>query len=994
MSWFDDPDLEAAFDDLPLDESHAAAASSMVFADYDYPEVGHIIGARYRVEKRLSHERLFVRHTRLDQGFLLRLLPGLFPGSQIQDRLEYVTDVAGLLNNELLGFVAEIGVCPRFGGFAICEWVEGISLSEIFVSTDVPQFELEEALGFMVDLGGVLAELHDVGVSHGMLDGADIVRDRAGRWKLLAPGLPAEKIDIGPPPHIESQMDATPGGDQWSLAYGVYALLVGAVPVGDSPMAPSDLRVDIPQSLDDVLLRALDYHVSRQWPSTEEFVSAFQTSVVQWRAGVGNSELLMSPDSLISLHPDGEEQASEDFARSRLAARSVVIEMLPEPVPTISMNFQSMARLRAEYRNNLIAGGLYAPGVSGLGKGQTVSVRLRYEPTGQSITVPAMVAQEASSDSKGTGLVFEAKAHTEVLKFTAAVDPASDLKPSDSLNATIVLDKDSEVTAAEAFLLSRLSGPTQLGYLRAFFNGLPFDFEETAVGLIDRGFVTVTRAAPPVTQSFRRSDLSSQPKGPAPTLRKEVPAPVAQKPQVPVASAQNVKSQATLRQIELSKDEVEIVLDKSTVFEGRGNYRAAMEILQNALAARTDARLLHRLAVVRARFQGTYGRSMRELQKALALRPENPEILASQRWIQALIDTESVQNVWKQSIAGGSYRLLRVDSDINRAWIEVDASSPTERRIISIDYVRGQVQSTVRAKDPREYSAISGDHPSLATLDERPTSGDHTTRMRRKKLANVARNSSDYGPWFRKGPIPLVSSEDSRFLIFERHPVTRDEGLYFVQETTTMSALKLERDGTRGVRPSIAPDGTVAFSTTGPIQAVWVAELYQAAREIMTVQGPSTALWSDDGNELFVLEHRTGIISKTDRKGHEPVKIAQVGACRGWFADLDLSRVVCLSSDERKLTLLSLETGAVVGEMTLDDRVSDVLLRKDGLAAAMTSAGLEFVDFGAGRRQLLPISVHPTSFAQNHWLPKHPLIILGASPATIELSAIDPGVFL
>jgi len=991
MPWFDDPDLEAAFDDLPLDESHAAAASSIVFADYDLLEVGDIIGGRYRAERRLSPERFFVRHTRLDHCFLLRLLPGLFPGSQIQDRLAYVTDVAGLLNNELLGFVAEIGVCPRFGGFAICEWVEGISLSEIFVSTDVPQFELEEALGFMVDLGGVLAELHDVGVSHGMLDGADIVRDRAGRWKLLAPGLPAEKIDIGPPPYVDSQMDATPGGDQWSLAYGVYALLVGEVPVGDSPLPPSDLRVDIPQSLDDVLLRALDHHVSKQWPSIEDFVSAFQTSVVQWRSGVGHSEPLLSPDSQISLHPDGEEESTEVFARSRLAARSVVIEMLPELVPAISMNFQSMARLRTEHRNNLIAGGLYAPGVLGLAKGKDVSITPQYQPTGQSITIPATVAQASDGDSNGTGFVFEAKAHAEVLKFTAAVDPAADLKPNDSLNATIVLDKDSEVTAAEAFLLSRLSGPTQLGYLRAFFNGLPFDFEETAVGLIDRGFVTVTRAAPPVTQAARRSDVSARVEQPAATVRKELVTP---KAQAPVVSAQKVTSQATLRQVELSKDEVEIVLDKSTVFEGRGNYRAAIEILQNALAARTDARLLHRLAVVRAKFQGTYGRSMRELKKALTLRPEDPDILASKRWIQALIDTESVQNVWKQSIAGGSYRLLRVDSDINRAWIEVDASSPTERRIISIDYVRGQVLSTVRAKDPREYSAIAGDHPSLSVLDERLNSENHATRTRRKKLAAVARNSNDYGPWFRKGPVPLLSSPDSRFLIFDRHPTTRAEGLYFVQENTTMSALKLERDGTRGERPSVAPDGAVVFSTAGPIQAVWVAEVYQAARDVMPVQGPSTALWSGDGNDLFVLEHRTGVVSKTDRKGSAPLKIAEVGACRAWFADLDVARVVCLSSDERKLTLLSLETGAVVGEMALDDRVTDVLLRNDGLAAATTIAGLEFVDFGAGRRQVLPVSVHPTSFSQNYWLPKHPLIILGASPASIELSAIDPGIFL
>ncbi len=974
MSWFDDPDLEAAFDGLPLEESHAAAASSIVMADYDLPDVGDVVAGRYRVERILSHERLFVRHTRLDHGFLLRLLPGLYPDSQIQSRLKFVTDVAGLLSSDLLGFVAEIAVCPRFGGFAICEWVEGVSLSEIFVAKDSPQFELEEALGFLVDLGGVLAELHDVGIAHGMLDGADIVRDRAGRWKLLAPGLPAEKIDIGPPPYVESQFDATPSSDQWSLAFGVYALLVGEVPVGDDPLPPSALRADIPQPMDEVLLRALSPHVSAQWPSVEDFVAAFQATIVQWRSNVGESEPILSPDSLISLHPDEEEKKTDVFARSRLEARSVVIEMSCEQEPTIYMSFQSVARLRAEYRNNLIAGGLFVPGVEGLPQDTIVNVTLAYEPTGDSLTVPAIVAQPADNYSNGTGFVFDTPVLNKVLKFCVSVDPASYLKPNDSLTSLIALDKDAEVSAAEAFLLSRLTGPTQLGYLRAFFNGLPFDFDETIVALIDRGYVSVARAAPAVTQSAKKSDIT----GPT------------------VESTKKATTHAKLRQIELTRDEVEIVLDKSTVFEGRGNFRAAIEILQNALSARTDARLLQRLAVVRARFQGTYGRSMREIEKALQLRPDDSEIQTSYRWMQALIDTESVQRVWHQTIAGGSYRLLRVDGEINRAWVEIDASSPTERRIVSIDYVRGQLQSTVRAKNPREFSAIPGDHPSLANLEARLRSGSNSSQSRREKLATVARNANEYGPWFREGPVPLTCSVDSRFIVFDRHPVTRAEGLHMVHETTSMSALKLERDGTQGVNPAIAPDGSgaVVFATIGVVHAVWIAELYQSARKIMTVQGTAHARWSADGSKLLVLEQQTGHVFKTDRKGSMSTQIADVGPCKTWFVDLAVARAVCLLTDQRTLVLLNLKTGAVVKIITLDDRVSNLILRDDGLAAAITPSGIEFVDFGTGRRRILAISVHPTSFAQNNWLPKHPLVILGASPASVELSVIDPGVFL
>lgn len=1028
MSWFDDPDLEEAFGDLPSEVSIALESP-----DFDVPNQGDVIGGRYRVLSQIAEGRLLVKHIRVDQTFLLRLLPRLQPGNQFYHRLEFVTDVAGLLNNELLGFVAEFAICPRFGGYAVCEFVEGTSLTDLIDATPAPRLELEEALGFMVDLGGILSELHDVGVAHGMLDGDDIVRDDSGRWRLLAPGVPCARITVGPPPHVTNQLQATPQSDQWSLAFSVYALLVGEVPEGDQPIAPSDLRADIPVALDDTILRALHPDPDQRFESIETFVDAFQSAIVQWRTPIGESSAALSLDSLFGLHPDADTGlAEESFARSRLAARSVIIGIQALATPRVQMSFQNITRLRTEFRRNIVAGGLFVPGQTNLKPGQNVEVTLIYEPanneiTSNEITARATVNQVSTTDPAGAALLFDPEEHARLKTFVRDVDPASDLNPKDRLSAARALDLNAQITAAEAFLLSRLGGPTELGHLRAFFNGLPFDFDETVVALIDKNFIQVERHAAKLTSTMpRRAETRPAPNTPnivdqpfAPTnprvQQRPQPAPqatpVARPTPQPTPAAKPEPQPAPRPQpgpkpqpapqpapnpdiprVELSRDEIEIVLDKATVFEARGNYRAAIEVLQNALNAKKDARLWHRIAVLRARFQGTYGRALRELEKALALSPNNPEILASQRWLEALIDTEALHPLFQQSFPNARLKFLRLDPDLHRAWVEIETSN--ERKIVTIDYSRGRIQNTQRAADPKNSTAIAGNHPRLASLEARLPQNANTQRIRRQKLAEMARTSDDYGPWFRPGPAPVACAPNSTFLVFDGHPTTRQEGLFIVQENTTMSPLKLERDGTRGLRPAIAPDatGAVAFSTNGPIQAIWVAELFQAPKEILTVSGDASAIWQDS-QTLIVLEHRSGKILKTGRKGGDPREIAQIGATRNWAADPEVEAVVCTAAGDRKLTRVLLKDGTT-SEIELPDRIEHLLLRSDGFAAALCASGIWMLDFNHRRKRLIRADLHPSSFHDNTWLPKQPLVVMLNTPDNLELVSIDPAVLL
>ncbi|MEZ4461403.1 MAG: hypothetical protein R3E66_17140 [bacterium] len=869
MSWFDDPDLEAAFDGIGLE-----AFESGLRTVYDEPVVGGEISNRYRIEKVISPGRCVVYHPGTDKHFTARLSSDLLPGTPQFERLNEVMDAAGLVSNDGLGFVVEFGVCPIFGGFAICERFEGSTFREVARSAGQSPFSLEDALSFVVDVGGMLADLHEIGVSHGLLDANDLARDRTGRWRLMPAGLPAETVTLAPP-GVKLQVESTEKSDQWALAFMVYGLMVGRS-AGTSPRPPSQLRQNLPPALDDVLLRALSVSEAARWPTTRAFVDAFQTAVIESNTQV--SEALNS-DVLLMVHPDGAVAATP--AKPKVEARAI------------------------------------------------------------------------------------------------------ELQPHDRLSLVKALDQHAQVNAAEAFLLSRISGTTEVSHLRSFFNGLPFDFDQTLIGLIEREFIRVTKATS-VTTPHRPVTK------PAIPVAREVTSAYTQAPRT-VDKPRTVEKP----KVEVPRDEIDVILDKASVFESRGNFRAAIEICHNALSTKMDGRLLHRLAVLRARFQGAYGKASRELERAHALRPDDTTIEDSRRWLQALIETEGIQKIWRYELPAGRYRMLRLDPDLRRLWVEIDASSPPERRVVAVDYQRGRVVSTVRSHDPRNESAIAGNHFRLAVHEAKLPSKNVTTRLRREKLVEMVKNSDDFGPWFRVGPSPIAYSPNSSFLVFDRHPETGEEGLYITHEGMTMAPLRLERDGLRGVRPVIAPDstGAVAYTTVGPIQAAWVSELYQASRQVHTVQGESSVLWSTDAQFVYVLEHRSGRIDAVGRRGGEPRTVAELDVSRAWYADPDNTLAVVVASNDKELSLVSFQTG-LKGRIKLPEKIERVLVRSDGIAVAQGRSGLWFIDFAAKRAESINVAVHPSSFDDNQWLPRQPLVFIRSTPDAVEVGAIDPAVVL
>ena len=120
-------------------------------------KVGNVVDGKYEVTAHISGDRFVVKSRDVHTTFELRRISTLAPGSRAWKRLEDVTAATTLLAVETLGYVTDFGQCPEYGGYAVCEHFEGVTWAEVI--KEGRQMELEDALSFVLDVGGALSAL-------------------------------------------------------------------------------------------------------------------------------------------------------------------------------------------------------------------------------------------------------------------------------------------------------------------------------------------------------------------------------------------------------------------------------------------------------------------------------------------------------------------------------------------------------------------------------------------------------------------------------------------------------------------------------------------------------------------------------------------------------------------------------------------------------------------------------------------------------------------
>lgn len=898
---------------------------------------GDLVDGKYEVTEHLRGDRFLVKSRDVHSVFELRRISTLAPGSRAWRRLDEVTAATTLLSVETLGYVTDFGQCPDFGGYAVCEHIDGTTWAEMV--RDGQQTELEDALSFVLDIGGAMAALHDVGLAVGVLDGHDLLRDKHGRWRVLAPGIEPEKIRLVKPPEMLDFHECSPASDQFTLAYCFFGLLIGAIPEWPPTLGPSDLRVDVPEGMNDAVLRALSRKPADRFPNIDMFQEAVQKALRAWREPVLSGFDAAEASRLLAKLPAAT--ASSGFERVQTQLKSCIIRM--DSASSLNFSFANIGRLRREYRRNLLIGTLYVPMRTTVPLGQELVVVLSYEPTRATCTVKGMCSHHISEREDrppGIGVRFEHGERDRILAWVRGIDPGLNLRPDDIVEASDK-DIDDNASAAEVFLISRLFRPITVGFLRASFNGMPFDFDETLHAMIEHEYVRVLGVE--AQQEKAKTEETRRPFG------------------RPRTNLFSMKDRSALYRETIAPDDISTILMQAEAHERSGNILAMIELLERAAEAIEDPDIFNRIALWKGRFQKDFGNALKYSDRALAADPGNPEYQGTQKWLEGLLEFEVTRHVVVVEAPNTTLRLVRVDTRRDRAWVEATSTSNNRKKLVAVNLERHSVADILRGGSDVHVVPVS---PSKSGTE----------------------------PSFVDGPNPIAWTQDGKWFV---HPGDHEFHLMLSQAGSAMST-HLSPQGVSGHRAAFAPAGTgkLAWVSFSPVHALWLSGPAMFSRKLCDLKSDAHIFWTADSSHIVVVEAGGGNRFCVRVADGESEDLSAIPGMIGYAVhDIEHRRAVVVDFDSGVATCFDLHSGEIVGRIHCEEAPTAFALRPDGVAFGCAGRDLLVADFNTSTHRIIPVRVEKSSFV-TPWERDTPYWILLQGSDTIKLARIDPKTFI
>lgn len=190
--------------------------------------------------------------------------------------------------------------------YLVMKFIEGRTLKQHLIKRTLP---LDEILRLMTAVGSALTYAHEHGILHRDIKPSNIVIDRdnvpyvtdfgLARMVHLGESTLSADMLLGTPHYIAPEQargdrDLDGRSDLYALGVILYELLVGHVPfTGDTPYAiihdhiysplprPSLLNPEIPEDVEDVLLKALAKNREDRYPTGDDMVAALKAAIEQ-----------------------------------------------------------------------------------------------------------------------------------------------------------------------------------------------------------------------------------------------------------------------------------------------------------------------------------------------------------------------------------------------------------------------------------------------------------------------------------------------------------------------------------------------------------------------------------------------------------------------------------------------------------------------------------------------------------------------------------------
>lgn len=272
---------------------------------------GNVLAGKYRVERVLGAGGMGVvvqaTHLDLDERVALKfLLPEALRVPEATARFVREARAAVKIKSEHVARVIDVGRLENDAPYMVMEFLEGSDLSALIERGPVP---VEDAVDYVIQACDAIAEAHAAGIVHRDLkpsnlflsrrtDGSSLIKvldfgiSKVAAADLSDAGLTQTSALLGSPYYMSPEQTRSPRGvdhrsDVWSLGVILYELLAGAPPfVGEAlpdvlaailrepPQPLRDKRPEVPEELEQVILRALVKERESRYQSVGELAAA------------------------------------------------------------------------------------------------------------------------------------------------------------------------------------------------------------------------------------------------------------------------------------------------------------------------------------------------------------------------------------------------------------------------------------------------------------------------------------------------------------------------------------------------------------------------------------------------------------------------------------------------------------------------------------------------------------------------------------------------
>jgi len=298
--------------------------------DMGMPRPGMLLGGTYRIRRILGRGGMGIVYLAEDEHLQRDVAVKVIAGEVIkrpESHERFLLEARSMAGVEHEN-VVRIYSFGRYEDrpYFVMEYVPGNNLAgwlERWDDESLPPPSVDEVLGILDQITRGLKEIHRAGIVHADVKPGNVLIGPAFRVAVTDFGLvrrlgetDESELIVGTPSYIapevvyNEQPTFDPRADVYSLGVVAYEMFTGTLPfpietVGElfdvhmkrlPPVPPSDVRGDLPEAFDEVLLRALSRELDERYPTAEAFRKALFAARESVSVAPSNLRLILADD--------------------------------------------------------------------------------------------------------------------------------------------------------------------------------------------------------------------------------------------------------------------------------------------------------------------------------------------------------------------------------------------------------------------------------------------------------------------------------------------------------------------------------------------------------------------------------------------------------------------------------------------------------------------------------------------------------------------------